>query len=345
MLQLLKSFLILLIITAIVVATFLGYQFHRFQQLPLNIGENPEPFLIEKGSSIRNVANSMADKGYINDPLMFIALARVIDPEKTIKAGEYRILEGSTPVELLNQFRRGNSLQYSFTIIEGWTFRELLQQLAQDKVLLQTIDNLSTPEIMAKISFADEHPEGRFLPDTYLFPRGTTDIEFLKRAYASMQKLLEEEWQNRESGLPLQSPYAALTLASIVEKETGVARERPQIAAVFLSRLRKKMRLQTDPTVIYGLGESFDGNIRYRDLRADTPYNTYLRGGLTPTPIAMPGRESIHAVLHPDETDALYFVSKGDGTHYFSETLEEHNQAVSKYQLKGKKPKRQAEPG
>jgi len=188
-------------------------------------------------------------------------------------------------------------------------------------------------KIMELIGYPGQHPEGRFFPDTYRFPKGTSDIDFLKRAYQVMQKHLEREWSQRDTGLPLKNSYEALILASIVEKETGAEFERPLIAAVFIQRLHKRMRLQTDPTVIYGLGESFDGDIRFRDLRQDTPYNTYLHAGLPPTPIALPGLDAIRAALHPAPTKALYFVSRGDGTHQFSETLEDHNAAVARYQL------------
>ena len=190
---------------------------------------------------------------------------------------------------------------------------------------------------MHLIGHPDEHPEGMFFPDTYRFPKGTSDVDFLHRAYQVMQQHLKREWEQRDEDLPLKSSYEALILASIIEKETGVGFERPLIGGVFTERLRRKMRLQTDPTIIYGLGENFDGDIRFRDLKKDTPYNTYLHSGLTPTPIALPGLDSIRAALHPAKTKALYFVSKGDGTHHFSETLEEHNAAVRRYQLKGRK--------
>jgi UPF0755 protein len=200
-------------------------------------------------------------------------------------------------------------------------------------VLQQTLGDAGESDIMTRIGHAGEHPEGRFLPDTYHFPSGMTDVAFLKRAYDAMAEELADAWEKRDAGLPLRTPYEALILASIVEKETGKAGERPLIAGVFVQRLRKGMRLQTDPTVIYGMGEAFDGNIRRRDLLADTPYNTYTRNGLPPTPIAMPGRDAIAAAMHPQEDGYLYFVSRGDGSHYFSRTLEVHEQAVKKFQL------------
>jgi len=218
--------------------------------------------------------------------------------------------------------------------VEGWNFKQMRVAIAGQQALEQTLVELSDQEIMQRLGYADEHPEGRFLPDTYHFPKGTTDLAFLKRAYQAMQGLLDAEWEQRDPGLPLNSPYEALILASIVEKETGLASERPEIAGVFVRRLKKGMKLQTDPTIIYGMGESYKGNIRRRDLKQDTPYNTYLHKGLTPTPISMPGADALHAVLHPKEGKSLYFVAKGEGSHQFSKTLVEHNRAVRKYQLK-----------
>ncbi len=341
-----KQFIYFGIVLAVVGSIFLGYQFNRFQHQPIGLTDTPIKFTIPSGNTIRQVAQKLADAGYIDDPVMFIALARLQGENTLIKAGEYLIKPGHTPNDLIELFTSGEAVLYSFTIIEGWNFRQLAQAIQADPVLVATIDPDEPPEAtMARISGTSTHPEGWFMPDTYHFPRGTTDIAFLRRAYQTMQTKLEQAWQQREQGLPLKSPYEALILASIIEKETGVAFERPLIAGAFIQRLRKGMKLQTDPTIIYGLGENFDGNIRYADLRKDTPYNTYLHKGLTPTPIAMPGIEAIHAALHPAKTEALYFVSKGDGTHHFSNTLEEHNAAVSKYQLKGRKPQRTAEPG
>ncbi len=343
--QAIKKILYLILLSAVIASLFLGYKFSQFKDQPIKLESDSELFTIYSGSSIRQVAQVMADKGYIADPLMFIALAKIDGHETSIKAGEYRIKSSDSPEDLIQLFSKGNSILYGFTIIEGWTFKQLLEELKKDPILIQTIHNMDTSEIMAKISHPEEHPEGRFLPDTYHFPRGTTDISFLKRAYQTMQRKLAQEWASRAADLPLKTPYEALILASIIEKETGAAFERPLISAAFIHRLKKNMRLQTDPTIIYGIGDSFDGNIRYQDLRNDTPYNTYLRKGLTPTPIALPGEDAIHAALHPAESEAIYFVSKGDGTHQFSKTLAEHNAAVSKYQLKGRKPKRKADPG
>lgn len=344
-LRVIKKFLYLTIAAALVASIFLGYKFNEFQRQPINLDSESEEFTIAIGNTIRQVAQNLADAGYIDDPVMFIALARLQGENTLIKAGEYLLKNNHSPKDLIELFTQGDAIQYSFTIIEGWTFKQLLAAINNDPVLVKTISNESDKAIMSQISQTKDHPEGWFLPDTYYFPRGTTDIRFLKRAHQSMLKKLNEEWANRAPDLPLKTPYEALILASIIEKETGAAFERPLIAGAFVQRLRKGMRLQTDPTVIYGMGDLFDGNIRYRDLRKDTPYNTYRNAGLTPTPIALPGIDAIRAALNPAATDALYFVSKGDGTHHFSSTLKEHNEAVSKYQLKGRKPRRKAEPG
>jgi UPF0755 protein len=338
--------LALLLVAGLMLAGFAGWRYLQFREAPLSVPGEEAVFTIAPGSSLRQVSRELARQGYIDDPWLFEFLARSRSEGGSIKAGEYPVQAGDTPETLLQRFRAGTSIEYAFTIIEGWTFRQLRDQLARDPVLGKTIDpKESDAALMQRLKHPGENPEGRFLPDTYHFPRGTTDLQFLERAYHAMEKTLAREWEQRAPKLPLKTPYEALILASIIEKETGAAFERPLIAAVFVQRLNKGMRLQTDPTVIYGLGEGFDGNIRYRDLKKKTPYNTYLIRGLPPTPIALPGRDAIHAALHPADSEALYFVSKGDGTHYFSRTLEEHNRAVSKYQLKGRKPRRKAEPG
>ncbi|OQX34605.1 MAG: aminodeoxychorismate lyase, partial [Candidatus Sedimenticola endophacoides] len=248
--------------------------------------------------------------------------------------GEYDIPHGTTPETLIALLVSGRVKSYSLTVIEGWTFSQLLELLAGEEAIRQTFEGVGPAEIMQRIGHPEEHPEGRFLADTYHFPRGTTDLAFLKRAYQAQADLLASEWQRRDPELPLDAPYAALIFASIIEKETGVASERARIAGVFVRRLRKGMKLQTDPTVIYGMGKRYNGNIRKRDLLEDTPYNTYVHRGLPPTPIALPGADAIHAALHPSDGKALYFVAKGNGEHHFSATLEEHNRAVRKYQLR-----------
>jgi UPF0755 protein len=293
--------------------------------------------MISPGSNIKSIAEDLTRSEIIEDPWLFILLAKLKDVETRVRAGEYRIEAGQTPDDLLETFTAGKSIQYGFTVIEGWSFRQMMDAISRDPILVHTLEGKNDAEIMRLIGHPDQHPEGMFFPDTYRFPKGTTDVDFLKRAYDVMQQHLEREWMQREPDLPLNSSYEALILASIIEKETGAGFERPLIAGVFVQRLKRNMRLQTDPTIIYGLGTGFDGDIRFRDLKKDTPYNTYLHSGLTPTPIALPGLDSIRAALHPAPTKALYFVSKGDGTHHFSETLEEHNAAVARYQLNRQK--------
>jgi len=320
----------------LVATVVLIVQFQRFQNGIISITEPDRTFTIEAGSSIKSIARQLSLENIVDDPWLFILLAKLKGVETRVRAGEYRLQQEQTPNDLLELFTTGQSIQYSFTIIEGWSFRQMLQAIEADPVLTHSLTDKSDAEIMTTLGYPEQHPEGMFFPDTYRFPKGTSDIKFLRRAYDLMQTQLQREWQKRSPGLPLNSAYEALILASIIEKETAVANERPLIASVFIRRLQKNMRLQTDPTVIYGLGDKFDGDIRYRDLRKDTPYNTYLHKGLTPTPIALPGVEAIWAALHPAESDALYFVAKGDGTHQFSSTLKLHNKAVKKYQLKGK---------
>lgn len=289
------------------------------------------------GSNLTRIVYDLEKLGYIRKPRYLLLYAKLNGSANKISTGEYLIKPRASAVEFMDQILSGKVIQYAITLVEGWNIYQLLDVINQDPNLIHTLQGLSYEQIMAKIGYPGMHPEGRFFPDTYHFPKGLTDVQFLQRAYAAMEKNLAEEWANRAVGLPYKTPYEALTMASIVEKETGLPSERQAIAGVFLRRLEKRMRLQTDPTVIYGLLPDFDGNIRRRDLKKDTPYNTYQRRGLPPTPIAMPGGEAIHAAMHPADGDELYFVSRGDGSHHFSSTLEEHNQAVIKYQLNGRK--------
>jgi len=325
-----------------VVAVFLAvailvFQLLRFQHGSISLPQQQAIFLIKSGSNIKSIAQDLSLQKVINDPWLFILLAKLKGVETSVRAGEYEIESGLTADDLLELFTQGNSIQYSFTIIEGWSFRQLLAAISEDPIIELTLQGKTNQEIMSLLGHPEQHPEGMFFPDTYRFPKSTRDVDFLQRAYQVMQKHLAREWDQRGSNLPLKSSYEALILASIIEKETGAAFERPLISAVFNERLRRKMRLQTDPTIIYGMGEEFDGDIRFRDLKKDTPYNTYLRAGLTPTPIALPGLEAIRAALHPAPSNALYFVSKGDGTHHFSATLQEHNAAVKRYQVNNQK--------
>ena len=286
------------------------------------------------GSNLKRVARQLQQQGLLQQPAYLVWLGRWLGLDSHIKAGEFSLSPGTGPDQLLEQLSRGQVVQHDLTLIEGETFREMMRRIAADAILRHTLPGDDPASVMSAIGHPDLNPEGRFLPETYYFPRGTSDVDFLRRAYDDMQAFLEQAWSQRDEGLPLKTPYEALTLASIVEKETGVPEERPRIAGVFIRRLEKGMKLQTDPTVIYGMGDSYTGDIRFRDLRTDTAYNTYTRFGLPPTPIAMPGKDAILAVLHPADGKALYFVSRGDGSHHFSSTLEEHNRAVDRYQRK-----------
>jgi len=312
-------------------------EYNAFKKAPLNIIEGGFNYEIKAGMTLTSVTNALSQQGVLEHPTYLRWIAKWQGTANEIKAGEYEFAVGTTALELLDKIVNGQVIQYSLTIVEGWNFRQLLDATKNNEHLVHTIAKLSHKQIMSKLGHADRHPEGLFYPDTYSFPKNTTDIDFLKRAYAAMTAKLEQEWQQRLGALPYESAYDALIMASIVEKETGLASERQAIAGVFVRRLEKKMRLQTDPTVIYGLGEKFDGNIKRRDLKRDTPYNTYRRKGLPPTPIAMPGGAAIYAALHPSEGDELYFVARGDGSHEFSATLKQHNRAVIKYQLKGRR--------
>jgi UPF0755 protein len=289
-------------------------------------------YTLPAGSSLHAVAQDLAGRGVLANPEALVVYARWHGRAGAIKAGEYRIEAGTTAVTLLDQLIAGRVVQHALTLVEGWTFKQMMAVIGADEQLEHTLDGLTADGIMARLGLPGVHPEGQFFADTYYFPRGTSDAAFLRRAHTTMRDFLDKAWAKRESGLPLKSPEEALILASIVEKETGEASERQRIAGVFVERLRKGMRLETDPTVIYGMGDAFDGNLRRRDLRTDTPYNTYVRKGLPPTPIAMPSAAAIHAALHPHSDGALFFVAKGDGSHHFSATYEEHQQAVNRYQ-------------
>jgi len=328
-----RSLAMVLLLALLSAGIMLGV-YQRFQHTPLNLPADETIYEISPGTSLRQLAYDLHERGMIEHPRLFILLGRELDVARRLQAGEYRLVSGMTPQTLLQLLVDGRVIQHAITLVEGQTFRETLQRIQAHPFIEVTLQGLDDMEIMSRLGHAGLHPEGRFLPDTYHFTRGTTDLEFLQRAFDAMSKYLESAWPERDAGLPLQTPEDALVLASIVEKETGLAEERPVIAGVFIRRLQRGMRLQTDPTVIYGLGEQFDGNLRRRDLERDTPYNTYTREGLPPTPIAMPGAAAIAAVLHPAAGDSLYFVSRGDGSHYFSATLEEHNLAVDKYQRK-----------
>ncbi len=306
----------------------------QFLQRPLTIPEAGYTLVIEPGSNLRKVVTRLAGDGILSHPRYLRAWARWQGQGARIKAGEYDLEPGLTPVSLLQLLISGKVVLHSLTIIEGWTFAQMRQAVSSNPYLRHTLAALDDAHLMAAIGVPGYFPEGRFMPDTYHFAAGTPDTVLLRQAFEQMQRFLAQAWAARAPNLPYHSPYEALIMASIVEKETGAATERARIAGVFVRRLQKNMRLQTDPTVIYGLGEQFDGNLRRRDLRAANPYNTYLNKGLPPTPIALPGRAAIAAALHPAAGNELYFVARGDGTHVFSGTLEQHNRAVREYQLK-----------
>jgi len=328
MFKLIKSLFFLAFVAILAATGWLAY----FAATPVSLAQTSQELEIKHGSSLRSVARQLADENLVVEPWSFELLVRLLGKANEIKAGNY-LLEGEiTPYRLFLKLTRGDVTQSQVVFIEGWTFRQMRKALDDHPAIRHATLNLSEQEVLRQLE-VEGSAEGLFFPDTYYFSSGMSDLSILKRAYRIMQTRLNEAWSGRASDLPYATPYQALTMASIIEKETGQAGERPMIASVFINRLRIGMRLQTDPTVIYGLGETYDGNLHKRDLLGDTPYNTYTRSGLPPTPIAMPGWESIQAALHPAKSSALYFVAKGNGTHYFSGSLTEHNRAVSRYQL------------
>lgn len=285
------------------------------------------------GSSLRTTLQGIAARGALRQPRAVEWYVRLHGERLAAKAGNYDLPAKATPREILDQLNAGRVILEQLTVVEGWTFADMRRVVDAHPRIKHTLKGQPHTAVMQAIGHAGQHPEGRFFPDTYRFADGTTDREIYQLAYDTLARTLAEAWAARYPNLPVRTPDEALTLASIVEKETALANERPLIAGVFTARLRKGMRLQTDPTVIYGLGEKFDGDIRRRDLTTDTPYNTYTRGGLPPTPIALPGRGALFAAVRPDESGAIYFVAtgRGDGSHTFSRTLEEHNAAVARY--------------
>jgi UPF0755 protein len=307
-----------------------AYAWARWHALPLP--ESSYAFSVKPGSSLRSVARELAAAGIIPSEWVLVGAARAARADRAIKAGNYEIAAGITLTGLLAKLTQGDVTQSAFTIVEGWSVRDLRAALKNNPAIRTTLGELSDAEMMQKIGADESDPEGWFFPDTYFYANGSSDISLLARAYRTMRERLAAAWSARSPGLPLESPYQALILASLVEKETGRSADRPLIAGVFINRLRQGMRLQTDPTVIYGMGERFDGNLRRRDLDADHPFNTYTRDGLPPTPIALPSQASLDAVLHPPTTPYLYFVARGDGSSEFSVNLADHNRAVAKYQ-------------
>jgi UPF0755 protein len=308
-----------------------------FATTPLPLRSSPLDFTIEPGMSLKKASTAMQDAGLGFEDWQFHLFGRVLRQASAIKAGSYEVEQGVTPWQLLQKLTRGDVSQTDITLVEGKTFRNFRTLLDAHPDLRHDTAGLSDTEVLQRIGAAELHPEGLFLPDTYLFAKGSSDVDLLRRAYKAMQARFTLEWDRRAADLPYRSPYEALIMASIIEKETGDPADRGMVASVFVNRLRSGMRLQTDPTVIYGIGERYDGNIRKHHLTTDTDYNTYTRGGLPPTPIAMPGVASIQAALNPPRSDKYYFVSRGDGTSEFSRTLDEHNRAVQKYIFKRSK--------
>lgn len=325
MMRRLLAFVVLLLLIAI---AGLGYYAYR----PLPLPAAPFEFDLKQGSNLKGIAHELRQWGLLEQDWAFVWLARLLGKSAHIQAGYYVLERPVTPLELLEMFSKGEVIQRKLSVIEGWTFKQFRDALNANPDLKHLTNNLADAEILQRIGATGTHPEGLFFPDTYNFAVGSRDLVILKRAYQTMQQRLQAAWATRETDLPLQNPYQALILASIVEKETGAPSDRAMIAGVFINRLRKGMLLQTDPTVIYGMGDRYKGKIRKRDLRTDTAYNTYTRRGLTPTPISLPGTASLQAVLHPAQTGALYFVSRGDGSSQFSNSLAKHNRAVDQYQ-------------
>ena len=329
--RLVKLVSILALITALLF-TVGAFAVSSWLQKSLNL-EEEKILSVQPGDTLSKVAYGLANDNILTHPKLFILYAKLTE-QTHLEVGEYRLSAGITPVQLLSELQSGEVVSYNITLVEGKTFKDFLAVLAKEEKITSTLQGKSFDEIKAILKLEIAHPEGWFYPDTYQYVAGVSDADILLQAHKKMQKVLKEEWEGKAENLPYKNAYEALIMASIVEKETGVAYERPAIAGVFVRRLRKGMRLQTDPTIIYGLGDAYKGNIRRKHLTQRTAYNTYVIDGLPPTPIAMPGRAAIHAALHPADGKALYFVAKGDGSHQFSATLKEHNKAVQEYQIK-----------
>jgi len=330
MVKRIKRWLIICLVSIVLITAWLTY----YAISPLRLQPSSQEVVIAPNSGLRSIANQLVAQGVLREPWRFILLAKLLNKEQYLQAGSYTLNKNVSPYQLLLSLNYGKATQGSVTFIEGRTFAQMREKLAKNDAVKQTTTTLSDREIMQLLGSKYTTPEGLFFPDTFYFNRHTPDIALLKISYDAMQAKLNKAWQTRDPNLPYKDSYEALIMASIIEKETGKPSERPMIAGVFVNRMRFGMRLQTDPTVIYGMGLQYDGNIRKKDLLTDTPYNTYTRSGLPPTPIAMPGMASIEAALHPADTKALYFVGKGDGSHAFSNNLNEHNRAVVLYQLK-----------
>ncbi len=332
MLRVIKWGFVLVVVLA---AAAVGGIFY-YEKQELTFSPAPLTFDLKSGSSLRTVARDLSAAGLIGEPLLFELIGRLHGNAPHIKAGNYEFESPTTPLKVLQKITRGDATQMSIRFIDGWTFKQMRAALDAHEAIKHDTQGMSSDAIARKLGIPDAQPEGWFFPESYHFSRGASDLAILRRAQRLMQTHLNAQWAKRAANHPLATPYEALILASIVEKETGKASDRAMVASVFVNRLRIGMRLQTDPTVIYGMGDAFDGNLRRRDLQADTPWNTYTRGGLPPTPIAMPGLASIQAALNPADSKMLYFVARGDGSSQFSRNLDEHNAAVNKY-IRGRK--------
>lgn len=332
--------------TALIAVLALGlvaWKLHATLEQPLQLSE-VHTLEVRSGDTPSGLFQRLEREGTLSGSFWLRLYWRLNLSEQTLHSGEYRLQPEMTARDMIGLWQRGEVVQYAMTIVEGWNFRQLRAALEAMPTIEQTISDLSDSDVMDRLGHPGVHPEGRFFPDTYSFTRGVTDLDLLKRALTRLENVLAQEWPQRSEGLPYQDAYEALTMASIIEKETGVPSERGEIAGVFVRRLERGMLLQTDPTVIYGMGERYKGRITRNDLRRPTPYNTYTNSGLPPTPIAMVGREAIHAALHPMDGKSLYFVARGDGSHVFSESLSEHNRAVREYQLKRRADYRSSPP-
>lgn len=327
------TLLVIVVGLAVFIATMVSWRVERFMDTPMSVAADGVALTVAPGMSFSGVTAKLIELGLIEDDRWYRLYARLSGDASDVHAGDYKIKPGATPRSLLEMLTQGNVRLYSFTIIEGWNQYDLLRALHASDWIDATLTDEDWPALLSELGAEVMHPEGLFLPETYRFPRGTSDREVLAEAYRLMQQVLDEEWPKRDKAAPVSTPYEAVVLASIIEKETARADERARISGVFARRLQKRMRLQTDPTVIYGIGPQFNGNLTRADLRRDTPYNTYTRFGLPPTPIAMPGRAAIRAALHPAPGNELFFVATGlgDGSHAFSSTKEEHDAAVAEY--------------
>jgi UPF0755 protein len=330
-----RALLLAVLLVAIAAGAWFWFDWARFARTPLSVPAAGQSIDVVRGASFKDIVRDLRARRVTRaSPLYWRLLAMEMHASGRLHAGEYALRPAMTPRDLIADMAAGRVMQRNFTIVDGWTFADLRRALAAVDTLAHDTAGVDDADLMKRLGAEGDNPEGRFLPETYAYVKGDTESSILKRAHAAMAKTLDAAWAGRAPDLPLATPYEALILASIVEKETGRADERPRIAGVFVRRLQSRMLLQTDPTVIYGMGAAYAGNIHRSDLTTDSPYNTYTRVGLPPTPIALPGRAAIEAALHPAEGKELYFVARGDGSHVFSSTLEQHNRAVACYQLK-----------